>query len=305
MPRHVPSSSGGWIGPDRPGPKDLIAELWRYPRRAILHRDLVLTWVRREWRARFLGTALGPLWPFLQPLALFCVYAFVFSELFGLRPAAPDSSPALGAVWIFAGVLVWTSFAECVTRASTAFLEHRNLVQRSSFPAELLVLQPVLMSFATLVVGAAVFLCVAWFVAGTHPSLSHLANSGLLIVLHLSWTLGLALTFACAQVVLRDTASLLGVLLTVWMFATPIFWVADPVALPALEPWLGWIEANPMHSLAEAWRWTLLGESAAPFARAGISANLLRFAPWALGFLCLGLASARILRGSLSDEVAS
>ena len=305
MPHHVPSSPGGWIGPDRPGPTDLIAELWRYPRRAVQHRDLVHTWFRREWRARFLGTALGPLWPFVQPLALFCVYAFVFSELFGLRPAAPGASPALGAVWIFAGVLVWSSFAECVSRASTAFLEHRNLVQRSSFPADLLVLQPVLTSGATLAVGASVFCCVAWFVAGTHPSLVHLAYFGALIALHFAWMLGVALTLACAQVVLRDTAGLVGVALTVWMFATPIFWVADPAALPAIEPWLGWIEANPMHSLVEAWRWTLLGESAAPFARAELGADLVRFAPWAIGALFIGLASARTMRGNLSDEVAA
>ncbi len=207
--------------------------------------------------------------------------------------------------WIFAGVLVWTSFAECVSRASTAFLEHRNLVQRSSFPADLLVLQPVLTSFATFAVGAAVFLSVAWFVAGTHPSLGHLAQSGILIALHLAWTLGLGLAFAAAQVVLRDTASLVGVTLTVWMFITPIFWVADPAALPAIEPWLTWIEANPMHSLTEAWRWVLLGESAAPFARAELSADLIRFAPWALGALCLGLGSARALRAQLSDEVAA
>ena len=75
--------------------------------------------------------------------------------------------------------------------------------------------------------------------------------------------------------------------------------------LPAIEPWLTWIEANPMHSLTEAWRWVLLGESAAPFARAELSADLIRFAPWALGALCLGLGSARALRAQLSDEVAA
>jgi len=305
MPQHVPRAHGGWIGPDRPGPADFVAELWRYPERALAHRDLVLTWVRREWRARFLGTALGPLWPFVQPLALFVVYAFVFSELFGLRPAAPDASPALGAVWIFAGVLAWTSFADCAARASTTFLESRNLVQRSSFPADLLVLQPVLTSFMTFAVGAAVFVPVAWLVAGVTPSASHLALAGLLVVLHLAWTLGLGLALACAQVVIRDTASLVGVGLTVWMFTTPIFWVADPVALPAIEPWLGWIETNPMHSLVEAWRWVLLGEGAAPFARASLSQDLLRFTPWALGALCLGLSWARALRGGLADEVAS
>ena len=77
------------------------------------------------------------------------------------------------------------------------------------------------------------------------------------------------------------------------------------MALPAVEPWLAWIEANPMYSLVDAWRWTLLGEGAAPFARAGIWTDLARFAPWALAALCLGLASARALRGSLSDEVAA
>jgi lipopolysaccharide transport system permease protein len=244
------------------------------------------------------------LWPFVQPLALFAVYAFVFSELFGMRPAAPHASPALGAVWIFAGVLVWTSFAECLSRAASAFFENRNLVQKSSFPADLLVLQPVLMSFATLGVGAVVFCCISWFVAGTHPTLSQLALSGVLLSLHFAWMLGLALSLACAQVILRDTASLLGVFLTVWMFATPIFWVADVASIPAIEPWLAWIQANPMHSLIEAWRWTLLGESAAPFANAELRIDLARFAPWALGALIVGLCSARALRGKLSDEVA-
>ena len=93
--------------------------------------------------------------------------------------------------------------------------------------------------------------------------------------------------------------------LTVWMFATPIFWVADVASLPAIEPWLAWIQANPMHSLIEAWRWTLLGESAAPFASAALGVDLARFAPWALGALIVGLFSARALRGSLSDEVAA
>ena len=42
MPQHVPRAHGGWIGPDRPGPADFVAELWRYPERAVAHRDLVL-----------------------------------------------------------------------------------------------------------------------------------------------------------------------------------------------------------------------------------------------------------------------
>lgn len=305
MSQQVPSAPGDWISPERFSLSSSISELWRYPARAWVHRDLVSAWVKREWSARFLGTALGPLWPFVQPLALFAVYAFVFSELFGMRPATPDASPALGAVWIFAGVLVWTSFAECLSRAASAFFENRNLVQKSSFPADLLVLQPVLVSLATLGVGAAVFCCISWFAAGTHPSSAQLAFSGVLIALHFAWLLGLALSLACAQVILRDTASLLGVALTVWMFATPIFWVADVAALPAIEPWLAWIHANPMHSLLEAWRWVLLGESAAPFASAELSVDLVRFAPWAIGALFVGLFSARALRGSLADEVAS
>jgi lipopolysaccharide transport system permease protein len=305
MSQHVPYVSRGWIGPDRVGLFELIAELWRYPRRALAHRDLVGVWVRREWRARFLGTALGPLWPFVQPLALFGVYAFVFGELFGLRVGAPGVGVFGGAVWIFAGVLVWSSFSECVSRASTIFLEHRNLVLRSAFPSDLLVLQPVLCGMATLFVGAGVLCCVAAFVAGDSLGWSQFAWVGVLCGLHFAWVLGLSLALACAQVVLRDTAGLLGVGLTVWMFATPIFWVADPAVLPAIEPWLGWVEANPMHSLVEAWRWTLLGEGAAPFARAGLSEHLLRFAPWAFGALVLGLGSARVLRAQLSDEVAS
>ena len=40
-------------------------------------------------------------------------------------------------------------------------------------------------------------------------------------------------------------------------------------------------------------------------ARAELGADLVRFAPWAIGALFIGLASARTMRGSLSDEVAA
>ena len=53
--------------------------------RPLRHRDLIAASVRREIDARLAGSALGWLWPFLQPLLLFAIYYFVFTRLLGLR----------------------------------------------------------------------------------------------------------------------------------------------------------------------------------------------------------------------------
>jgi ABC-type polysaccharide/polyol phosphate export permease len=88
----------------------------------------------------------------------------------------------------------------------------------------------------------------------------------LLLVLQALFTLGLGYFLAAFNLFLRDTYHLIGVFITVWMFATPIFY---PAELVQISPYAFILDLNPMYWLIESYRsvilygdwpsWALLG----------------------------------------------
>jgi len=273
------------------------------PARLLAHRDFVVTCVGRDLRSRFRGSALGFVWPLLQPLCVFAVYGFLFAELLGLRMPGTEATGAAYGVYLFTGALVWSAVAEGITRATTCVQDHRNLVQKLSFPSELLPLHPVLASAITLLFGVAAYVLLTlatgiWPVPGPE-----LAWVPLLIATQLLFTYGVAMFVAAANVLSRDTEHAVAVLLTLAMFATPVFWVPSVEALPALERWMPFVDANPLHHLLQAWRGVLMGgEPAACFTSTTFTA-LARFVPWSVASFLCGSAVFALTERRFPDEV--
>jgi ABC-type polysaccharide/polyol phosphate export permease len=268
-----------WVEAGAPRVGELALRLAAWPGVLARHRDLVTTSVRRELSARFRGTLLGALWQLVQPLLLFAVYGFVFTELLGARVGAdPDAPPGTLAVFMFSGVLVWSAVADSLSRAAGSVLEQRNLVQKVRFPAQLLPLHAALAALVPFVAGLAAFSLVAPAAGLWEPP---------------GWRLlALGPPLLAAQL-----------LLTAGMFATPVFWVPDPAALPGVERWLPLLELNPFAHLVGAWRALLLslepGELGAPDAgRAVAVCGAFGAAAFALGSLLF----FRVER-HLADEV--
>jgi len=269
------------------------------------HRDLVATAVRRDLQARYRGTLLGYAWILLQPLLQFAIYAFIFTELLGLRLGGAQGTPAgtMG-VYMFTGTLVWSAFADTLTRSSTCILEHRNLVQKVRFDAQLLPLQMALVSLVTFGAGLAAFvLFTALSPPWSLPGWSGLAWVPVLAGLQLLLTLGLGLGLAASQVLFRDTQPILATLLTVWMFVTPIFWVPSAEILPGIERWLPLVEANPVHHLVYLWRSVLMNGEPALVFNGSFEHSLLALCLWSGGLFVAGSIFFFRVERHLADEV--
>ncbi|MCP3919633.1 MAG: ABC transporter permease [bacterium] len=270
--------------------------LWR-------SRDLVWTFVARDLGARLRGTALGPLWPLIHPLALFAAYGFVFSTLLGIR--MPGTAAELGhayGVYLFTGTLVWAAFSEATSRAATSIVDHRHLVQRTAFPGEVLPFEIVLSTTVTQLIAVLAFVlaCVLtplWPAPG-----ASLVWLPAILVLQVTFTSGLALGLAALHVVRRDVAQIWSVVLTFFMFATPLFWVASSDVLPGIETWLPWIEWNPLHHLLRAWRAVLMGGAPVGLFTESPAPALLAFAPFAVAALVAGLGLFCGLERRFTDE---
>lgn len=293
-----------WVGAEAPGLAVAMRELAGLPGLLARHRALIRSGVRRDLAARLSGTVLGWFWPLLSPALYFAVYYLIFSRLFGVRLAGlPESQRAAVGVYMFLGAVLWSGFAESLSRSVGVLVDHGPLIKKLAFPSEILPLNVVISSLVTTCIGLGAFViaCVVtplWRAPG-----AELLWVPVLLSLQLVFAYGIALFVGALQVFLRDTKEALGVLLTVWMFVTPIFWIPTRELVPGIEEWLPWVERNPLHLLVYAWRHVLLsGEPELCFPEP-VAEAVLAFAPWAVGALAAGYVFFALLKRRFADEV--
>jgi lipopolysaccharide transport system permease protein len=101
----------------------------------------------------------------------------------------------------------------------------------------------------------------------------------LLFALQVTFTVGLGYLLSTFNLFVRDTFHVVGVVMTVWMFTTPIFY-PEAMVRKAGYGWL--LEVNPMHWLIDAYRSVICYATWPDWARLG------RFALVALAVLFLG-----------------
>jgi ABC-type polysaccharide/polyol phosphate export permease len=233
------------------------------------NKRLLTDFVKRDLKARYIGSSMGFFWSVVFPVLNLFVYMFVFRMILKIR-FEDRASPATTAMVMLAGIIVWAAFAESMSRATNTLIENSNLIQKVVFPAEVLPVYLTLSSLTNMLIGVAVVLGgVAWFAyVSPDPGAADPLRFGpgllalpLLVGLQAVLTVGLGSFLATINVFLRDTYHLVGVFVTVWMFATPIFYPARMVRWNAdgTETGWGWVlDVNPMHWLIESYRSVLL-----------------------------------------------
>lgn len=229
-----------------------FSSVMRTLRSAWSHRSLVAALTAREIAARYKGSMLGVLWAVLLPLLMLGTYTLVFSVVFGARWPSLGGSKGEFALVLFAGLLVFNLFAECINRAPTLVLQNASYVKKVVFPLEVLPVVTLAAALFNAGLSYLVWQVFAFFVFGTPPWTVLLLPLLLLPVCLL--TLGLSWMAAALGVYMRDLAQLTTVLTGALMFLSPIFYPTS--ALPAsYQPLLA---LNPLAGVIEAVRNALL-----------------------------------------------
>lgn len=227
-----------------------FATVWR-------HGPLIRTMVRRDILARYRGSAGGALWAVANPLLLMLTYFFVFGIVLESRFGA-DRSRTGFALYFLAGMLPWLAFSEAVGRAPHVILEHRNFVKKLVFPVEVLPVTQVAAGVVTQGFALLLFLAALLVFRGGIPAA--IAWLPALLIPQVLFTLGLAWFLAALGVYLRDLGQIMGFVLTLWFFLTPICYPEQ--SLPAEAAAI--LTKNPIYVLVRGYRAVLL-EGAAPW----------------------------------------
>lgn len=220
------------------------------------HRTLVISLVSRELKGRYRGSLLGFLWTFLNPLMLLLVYALVFSVYFRVKM---DNY----AIFMFTGLLPWIYFSQCLTDGAGAISDGGSLVTKVLFPMQILPTVKVASNLMNYLFSLPILL--GFMLAGGMKFSPALVCFPVVAVVQTLFIFGLSMLLATLNVFMRDTRHILGNLLTLWFFLTPILYPMTQVPekyrmLVYLNPAAIFITAYQDIFYWARWpRWDLLG----------------------------------------------
>lgn len=235
-----------------------VPKAFQYPFQTIArnHR-LIRSMARRDILARYRGSFGDVVWTVLNPLLLMGTYFFVFGVVLHTR-FGPDQSSTGFALYFLAGMLPWLAFSEPAGRSPHVVLEHRNFVKKLIFPLETLPVNQVVSGFVTEMFALGVFLVALLVIRGSIPLT--VMWLPVLIVPQLLFTLGVCWFLAALGAYLRDLGQIIGFVLTLWFFVTPICY--PETNLPAGSLFI--LGKNPMYVLVRGYRAIFLEHHAPP-----------------------------------------
>jgi lipopolysaccharide transport system permease protein len=255
------------------------------------HRDLLWQMVGNDLRGRYVGSLLGLFWNVIHPLVQIGIYTVIFSQVMSARLAG-NTSPFAFSIYLCAGLLPWTVFAEIVNRCTGVFLDNANLVKKIAFPKVLLHTYIVVAGAVNLAIMVGVFLVFLWAIDAV-PGFVPLLVWTVFLVLQLVFAMGIGFVTSVLNVFFRDVAQLTAVLLQIWFWLTPIVYV------PAIVP----------PAAAELFRYNIMFHFTTIHHQLVLQDRLpavsdgLFLAGVSLGSLAIGLACFRSLRRRIPDEL--
>jgi ABC-type polysaccharide/polyol phosphate export permease len=225
-----------------------------------LRRNLFLLseLVRRDLSVRYAGSFGGAAWALLNPLILCGLYSLVFSLI--VRMAPPAGFRGTYTEFLLAGLLPWLGLQDALVRSASAVTDQAHLVKKISFPVGILVVASLLSALVLQAAGLFVFAALS---GGFGAGEVHLLPLALGFALQALALAGPAFALAAGSVLFRDLAQLIGPLLTVAFYLTPILYPENLV-----PPSLAWaLEVNPVRDIIGFFRAGLLGTEAPPAGR--------------------------------------
>ena len=224
-----------------------LLEIWEY-------RDLIFIFVKRDIISIYKQTLLGPFWFMLGPLFTVFTYTFLFSEIAHL---STDGLP--GPLFYLAGTTLWNYFQACFGGASTTFSANAGVFGKVYFPRLVTPISLVLSNLLKLSIQLITYICF-YIYYYTRPDSTLQMNEYILlvpvIILILGGiALGGGIIVSSFTTKYRDLSMVVGVFLTLLMYATPIMYPMS--AIPKMYKPI--LSINPISPLVEAFRYGFTG----------------------------------------------
>ncbi|XME02819.1 ABC transporter permease [Lachnospiraceae bacterium C1.1] len=221
----------------------LPVELWQ-------NRELIWKLSKNDFKSRFAGSYFGIAWAFVQPAVTVLVYWFVFSV--GARTDVTGETTYPFVLWLIAGIVPWFFFSEAWGNGTSAFLSYEYLVKKVVFKISIL---PIIKIISALFIHIflVAFSAILMIVLGYYPTVYWLQLPYFTLCTFLL-VLGMSYATASLVVFFRDIGQIIGILMQVGVWITPIMWHLDSLSRPMQIIF----KLNPVYYVVDGFRMAFL-----------------------------------------------
>lgn len=211
----------------------------------LAYKNLLKELVRRDVKTKYRRSVLGMLWSVLNPLGMMIIMSIVFSHVFRSNI---ENFP----VYLMCGQVIFNFYNEASTVAMSSVLGNASLIKKVYVPKYLFPVSKVCSCFVNLVTS---FIALVIVIVATGTKLSWTALLVFIPVIYVFvFSLGMGLMLSALVVTFRDLQHLYGILITAWMYMTPIFYPVD-----MLPEWVAnLVRLNPLANFIEMFRDVIL-----------------------------------------------
>lgn len=215
-----------------------------FVRLIFLQRDLILSMAKREVKTQYVGSLLGFVWTFIQPMVMIFVFWVVFSVGFRVQPM--KDVPFV--VWLTAGMSIWFVFADIVNGSAGVVVANAPLIKKTVFHSQIL---PIIKIVSCLITHSVFLLVLIGLILLKRMPFSFYYIQFFYYLLYMTiLALGLGWAVSALNVFIRDIGQIVGVVMQVGFWATPIFW--DINMMPPKVQMI--LKLNPMFYVVQGYR---------------------------------------------------
>jgi lipopolysaccharide transport system permease protein len=240
----------GWVSID-------LKQIWNY-------RELFYFLTKRDIKVRYKQTVLGGLWAIIQPFFTMVVFTLFFGKL---AKVPSDGIPY--PVFVYAGLLPWTYFANALSASGNSLVGSANLITKVYFPRLIIPASASLAGLIDFFIAMSI-LGVMMIYYQFMPGIGILLFP-LLVGLTFLCAVGVGLWLSALNVQYRDIRYAIPFVIQLWMFVSPVIY---PVSMVA-EKYRWLLALNPMGGVISAFRACLLGDQPIDWFLLGISAVII------------------------------
>ena len=205
------------------------------------YRELLKTSITKDVGGKYKHSFLGVIWSFVNPLLQIAVYALVFQVIL-------KSNIENYAVYLCCGLVPWQYFSSVVLRGAATIIDNGNIIKKVYFPREILPISVVASEGVNFLISTTIIL--GFVIFGGIGLSWNILWYFLILAIQIIVSIGIAFIVSSLTVYFRDLLHLLGILMQLLFYATPIVYSMDSV--PASMKWL--LMLNPMSYLIEGYR---------------------------------------------------
>ena len=194
---------------------------------------LAFSFAKRDFKEKYVGTALGQFWFLIHPIVMIAIYTIIFSNFMKMKLSIIDSTYAYS-IYLVPGILAWTAFGTIITRLTLSFDEKKEFIKKINVPMYTFQLSMVITEFFILLFSY--LMAILFLLAVDHPVTITFLYIIPILILQMIFSFSLGVIFSLFTPFIKDLKVIVPIVIQLWFWMTPIIYMKEMIAdrYPAL-----------------------------------------------------------------------